>query len=34
VSRVRDPIDMAMVHAIKTIGHTMGLQTIAEFVES
>ncbi|MDX5445662.1 MAG: ammonium transporter [Zoogloeaceae bacterium] len=30
----RDPIDMAMVQAINTIGHTMGLQTIAEFVES
>lgn len=29
-----DPIDMAMVQAINTIGHTMGLQTIAEFVES
>lgn len=30
----RDPIDMAMVQAINTIGHTMGLQTIAEFVET
>lgn len=29
-----DPIDMAMVQAINTIGHTMGLQTIAEFVET
>ncbi|MBR0566401.1 ammonium transporter [Azoarcus sp. L1K30] len=29
-----DPINRAMVQAINTIGHTMGLVTIAEFVES
>ena len=29
-----DPIDRAMVQAIHTIGQQMGLQTIAEFVES
>lgn len=28
-----DPTDRAMVQAIHTIGHTMGLATIAEFVE-
>jgi len=29
-----DPINRAMVEAINTVGHTMGLQTIAEFVET
>ena len=29
-----DPIDLAMVKSINEIGHAMGKQTIAEFVES
>jgi diguanylate cyclase (GGDEF)-like protein/PAS domain S-box-containing protein len=31
---VDDPIDMAMVGSINHIGHTLGLETIAEFVET
>jgi len=30
---VRDPVDRAMVEAVNQIGHAMGMQTIAEFVE-
>ena len=29
-----DSIDLAMVEAINKVGHAMGMQTIAEFVES
>lgn len=29
-----DPMDRAIVEAINTVGHALGLQTIAEFVES
>lgn len=29
-----DPIDFEMVKSINDIGHVMGLETIAEFVES
>jgi EAL domain-containing protein (putative c-di-GMP-specific phosphodiesterase class I) len=29
-----DPVDLAMVQAINSLGHAMGLRTIAEFVEN
>jgi EAL domain-containing protein (putative c-di-GMP-specific phosphodiesterase class I) len=31
---VDDPIDLAMVKSINDMGHVMGKQTIAEFVEN
>ncbi len=30
----RDPVDLAMVRSINDVGHTLGLKTVAEFVES
>lgn len=31
---IQDPMDLALTNAINQIGHVMGLQTIAEFVEN
>ena len=31
---IKDPVDMALVKSINEIGHVMGKQTIAEFVEN
>ncbi|MES9978771.1 MAG: EAL domain-containing protein, partial [Candidatus Thiodiazotropha sp. 6PLUC5] len=31
---LNDPVDRAMVESINHIGHLMGLQTIAEYVEN
>ena len=31
---LNEPMDAAMVRAIADIGHTLGLKTIAEFVEN
>ncbi|MEJ2059930.1 MAG: EAL domain-containing protein, partial [Gammaproteobacteria bacterium] len=33
-SLLNDPIDLAMVRSINEVGHAIGLQTIAEYVES
>ena len=33
VDAVKDPVNRAMVDAINRVGHTMGIQTIAEWVE-
>jgi EAL domain-containing protein (putative c-di-GMP-specific phosphodiesterase class I) len=31
---VEDPMDLALTQAINQVGHAMGIQTIAEFVEN
>ena len=34
VGAANEPVDLAMIDAINRIGHTMGIQTIAEWVET